>query len=137
VKRSRPFGSAAAGSLAAVGALLLLAACSEAKGLLERLGLPESATDVSPIDVDGPDGNMPEIASRSFHVRSDAATLSRFYLERCRQEGLSEADQKSVQLEATTLCESSRPGQAQTVLLFTDCSGETCRVMLTVRWHRI
>ncbi len=66
VKRICLFGNAAAGSLAAVGALLLLAACSEAKGLLERLGLPESATDISPIDVDGPGGNMPEIAGRSF-----------------------------------------------------------------------
>lgn len=76
----------ATGSLA-IGVMLSLAACADAKALLDRLGLPEGAADVSPVDVDGPDGNMPEIATRSFRVRGDATALSRFYFERCQQVG--------------------------------------------------
>jgi len=93
--------------------------------------------DVSPVDEDDADGNMPEMAARSFRLRSDARNLSRFYLERCRKVGLSEASKESAQLEATTLCEASQPGSSRAVLLFTDCSGEACRVTLRVQWLRI
>lgn len=51
----------------------------EAKTVLERLGLPEDATDISDIRVEGPDGPMPEIATRSFVSGGTVDALQRFY----------------------------------------------------------
>src|SRR5262245_46246468 len=61
---------------------------SEAKSSLERLGVPDGATEVSLVHVVGPDGPMPEIATRSFGVRGDASRVQSFYRARCDALGL-------------------------------------------------
>jgi hypothetical protein len=65
---------------------------SKPRGLLIALGLPEGAYNVFGISVAGPDGPMPEIATRSFEVRSNPAALRQFFETRCKEAGLGPAD---------------------------------------------
>lgn len=120
--------------LVALGVVRLWQLGSDARRLLESLGLPPGAYDVSDIDVEGPDGPMPEIATRSFRVRGDAKALEQFYLERCKREGLSEPKPESVRLEAELVCERWRTVRVDWVLLSTRCEGRDCLATLEV--HR-
>jgi hypothetical protein len=132
-RRFRVIGGILAVALAMVGLVRLWQLGFEARRLLESLGLPPGAYEVSDIDVQGPDGPMPEIASRSFRVRGDAPALERFYFDRCKQAGLSEPSPESARLEAQLLCERPRTGGIDWVLLSTRCEGDSCLGTLEVR----
>jgi hypothetical protein len=132
--RFRVIGVLVVGALTAWGLLRVWQLGFEARRLLESLGLPPGAYDISDIDVQGPDGPMPEIATRSFRVRSDAQALERFYFGRCKQAGLSEPRPESARLEAQLLCERARTGGLDWVLLSTRCERDGCLATLEV--HR-
>jgi hypothetical protein len=102
---------------------------SSSKKLIESLGLPEGATEVSDIDVSWADGTAPEMATRSFRVRGDEASLRRFYWERCQELGLSEPRPERARFQPV-VCE--RPGLKETVVLNADCKEDMCSVFLEV-----
>ncbi len=131
--RFRVIGAVIVAALAAWGLLRLWQLGFEARRLLESLGLPPGAYDISDIDVQGPDGPMPEIATLSFRVRGDAQALERFYLDRCKRAGLSEPSPESARLEAQLLCERSRTGGMDWVLLSARCERDDCLGTLQVR----
>lgn len=106
---------------------------SEARRLLEGLGLPPAVDEVSEIDVQGPDGSMPEIATRSFRVSGRADALERFYFARCQQTGFSGPRSENARLEPDLLCERWRTGGFDTVSLSTRCERDECRATLVVR----
>jgi hypothetical protein len=127
----------AAGALLAIAAVLLVlwfALRSEARALLERLGLPRGTVEVGDVRVVGPDGPMPEIASRSFRVPGDEPTLKSFYLERCRLEGLSDPEPAASRLEPDLLCQRLRAGRAEAVYSSARCEQQSCGVSLEVRY---
>jgi len=106
---------------------------SEAKRVLERLGLPEDATDVSDIRVENPDGPMPEIATQSFLSGGTVDALHRFFYEKCENEGLSYPGDDLLSLQPETICEGRKPSGAFEVLLFTECADNSCFVHIEVR----
>lgn len=115
-------------------ATILLRPRSEARLLLEKLGLPDNTTQVSSITVYGPDGPMPEIATRSFIVNSsNYAALQEFYRERCKAIAFSEPDKDLLRLEPATLCSGREPSGMVNVLLFPDCTDLSCSVNIEVR----
>src|SRR5687767_9672509 len=120
-------------SLAALGLLWLWRVGSESRRLLEGLALPPGAYDVSDVEVHGPGGPMPEIATRSFRVAGRAEALARFYVDRCKHAGLSEPRPESARLEPELLCERWRTGGFDVVLLSTNCERDDCRATLVVR----
>lgn len=107
---------------------------SQAKVLLERLGLPEGATAVAAIRVVGPDGPMPEIATLSFQVAGDETALRGFYRERCKQVGLDAPDREALQVEPDLLCQRRGAGQGEAVLLSVRCEQATCSASVEVRY---
>ena len=80
------------------------------------------ATDVSSITVAGPDGLMPEIATRSFNVSSTAAALQQFYSTKCEDAALSEPGGDLLHLEPAVICEGQGPTGTAMVLLFSECA---------------
>ncbi|WP_133513180.1 hypothetical protein [Candidatus Thiosymbion oneisti] len=106
---------------------------SEAKRALKRLGLPEDATEVSDITVEGPDGTMPEIATRSFISGGTVDALHRFFHEKCDNQGFFHPSDDLLNLQPETLCEGRRPSGAFEVLLFTECADNSCFVYIEVR----
>jgi hypothetical protein len=133
-RRVRVLGLTAAAALVAVSVVRLWQLGFEAGRLLDSLGLPPGAYEVSNIDVQGPDGPMPEIATRSFRVRSDAKSLEGFYVERCKQAGFSEPNPDSARLEGELLCERWRSGGVDWVLLSVRCERDDCHA--TIQVHR-
>jgi hypothetical protein len=122
----------AATGLTALGLVWFWYADSEARRLLDNLGLPPGAYEASDIEVEGPDGSMPEIATRSFRAPGKAEALERFYFDRCKQAGLSEPRAESARLEPEMLCERWRTGGFDVVLLSTRCERDDCRATLVV-----
>jgi hypothetical protein len=106
---------------------------SKPRGLLNTLGLPEGAYNVSGISVVGPDGPMPEIATRSFEIRSNPAALRQFFEAKCKEAGLGPADPEHQRIEPDLLCSFRAPGVSDSVLLTPHCTGGTCRVTLEAR----
>jgi hypothetical protein len=133
-RRVRLLGLTVAVALVALGSVRLWQLGFEAGRLLESLGLPPEAYEVSPIGVQGPDGPMPEIATRSFRVRSNAKTLKEFYVDRCKKAGFSEPSPDSARLEGELLCERWRSGGVDWVLLSVRCERDDCHVAMQV--HR-
>jgi hypothetical protein len=119
--------------LTALGLLWLWSVGSEARRLLEGLGLPPGAHELSDVELQGPDGPMPEIATRSFRAPGKAEVLERFFFDRCKQTGLSEPRPESARLEPELLCERWRTGGFDVVLLSTSCERDDCRATLVVR----
>jgi hypothetical protein len=120
--------------LGALGVLMVwILLRSDAQVLLEQLSLPEGASDDSGIDVTPADGSMPAIATRSFTVRSDEASLRRFYFERCKALGLADPDASHRRTEPTLLCQRPRPGPGEVILLSTRCGAGTCAVFIEAR----
>jgi hypothetical protein len=129
--RSPKLASFVVAVVAAVVVLLFwLMLRSTSKQLVERLGVPEGATDISDIDVSWADGPAPEIATRSFRVAGGEPALRQFYVERCEELGLVEPPASTLRTEPTTLCE--RPDAKQSVLLAFRCESATCSVFIRV-----
>lgn len=114
-------------------ATILLRLHLEAKTVLERLGLPEDATDISDIRVEGPDGPMPEIATRSFVSGGTVDALQRFYYKKCENEGFFYPGDDLLHLQPATICEGQKPSGTFEVLLFSRCSDNSCLVSIEVR----
>jgi hypothetical protein len=119
------------GALLAIAVVLLVlwfALRSEARALLERLGLPQGAVELGDVRVVGPDGPMPEIASRSFRAPGDEPALKGFYRERCRLEGLSDPEPEASRLEPDLLCQRLQAGRAEAVYSSARCEQQSCGV---------
>lgn len=108
---------------------------SKPRGLLIALGLPEGAYNVSGISVAGPDGPMPEIATRSFEVHSTPEALRQFFETRCKEAGLGPADAEYLRIEPNLLCSFDAPGVDDSIYLSSNCTSDTCRV--TVKASRV
>jgi len=106
---------------------------SKPRGLLNAMGLPEGAYNVSGISVVGPDGPMPEIATRSFEIRSNPEALRQFFETKCKEAGLGPADAEHLRIEPDLLCSFHAPGVDETVLLSSTCTADTCRVTVEAR----
>lgn len=106
---------------------------SKTRGLLNAMGLPEGAHNVSGISVVGPDGPMPEMATRSFEVRSNPGALRQFFETRCKEAGLGPPDAEDLRIEPDLLCSFHAPGVDDTVLLSSTCTADTCRVTVEAR----
>ena len=106
---------------------------SKPRGLLNAMGLPEGAYNVSGISVVGPDGPMPEIATRSFEIRSNPEALRQFFETKCKEAGLGPADAEHLRIEPDLLCSFHAPGVDDTVLLSSTCTADTCRVTVEAR----
>jgi hypothetical protein len=122
----------AAWVVAVVGGLIVSAlwwmSGSTSKKLIEDLGMPEDATDVSAIDISWADGTAPEMATRSFRVQGDAPSLKRFYSERCQVLGLSEPRAEALRLEPRTWCERMR--SRETISIGFQCANHACSVFI-------
>lgn len=114
-------------------ATLAVSVESKAKSLLEDLGLPEGANALSEISVAGPDGPMPEIASRSYDVQGSPASLKAFYVERCRRSGLGSPGSDVQGLEPAAICEGRGSYGSVVVLLYPKCEQSDCKVNVEVR----
>lgn len=108
---------------------------SDAKSLLEQLGTPDGATAISNISVDGPDGPMPEIASRSFTLAGSAQTTHDFYRRKCKAALLGPPGEDLLKLDPAAICERNDGSGALTVFLFSSCPGAVCNVSIEVRHH--
>lgn len=116
-------------------ATLSLSFGSKPRGLLNTLGLPEGAYNVSGISVVGPDGPMPEIATRSFEIRSNPGALRQFFETKCKEAGLGPADAEYLRIEPNLLCSFDAPGVDDSIYLSSNCTADTCRV--TVKASRV
>lgn len=108
---------------------------SKTRGLLNAMGLPEGAYNVSRISVVGPDGPMPEMAKRSFEVRSNPGALRQFFETKCNEVGLGPPDAEHLRIEPDLLCSLHTPGVDDAFLLSSRCAMDTCRV--TVEASRV
>jgi hypothetical protein len=108
---------------------------SKPRGLLKTIGVPEGAYNLSRFSVVGPDGPMPEIATRSFEIRSNPEALRQFFETKCKEAGLGPADAEHVRMEPDLLCSFHAPGVDDAVLLNSSCTADTCRV--TVEASRV
>jgi len=106
---------------------------SDAELLIEKLGTPNAATDISKISIEGPDGPMPEIAVRSFNIKDSSETVRRFYQQKCVDAEFAKPDKELLQLEPTAICEGRSADGKFTVLLFLKCSELSCFVRTEVR----
>jgi hypothetical protein len=106
---------------------------AEAEAVLDELGVPDSAVDVSGVAVTGPDGPMPEIARRTFTVDSAAADrLPAFYRDQCRALGLGEPGEDRLAVMPTTLCAGRVDSHSAFVMLASDCAAERCHIGVSV-----
>lgn len=108
---------------------------SKPRRLLKAMGVPEGAYNLSGISVAGPDGPMPEIATRSFEIRSNPEALRQFFETKCKEAGLGPADAEHLRIEPALLCSFHAPGVDDSVLLNSSCPTDTCRV--TVEASRV
>ena len=106
---------------------------SYAKSLTEKLGTPISATDMSEIIVNGPDGPMPEIAVRSFKIERNEEAVKKFYNDKCNEAGLTKPDDELLHLEPTAICTGRTKEGHFTVLLFLRCEETSCFARVEVR----
>jgi hypothetical protein len=106
---------------------------SSALGVLMRLGVPESATDVSDIDDVAADGNMPEWATRSFRAPGDPGALYRFFLDGCQRLGLSVQHAGPASSEEGDMwCQGSPSGVRQKLSASIRCEAAGCSVFVHV-----
>lgn len=106
---------------------------SKPHGLLKTMGVPEGAYNLSEIKVVGPDGPMPEIANRSFEIRSTPEALRQFFEAKCKEVGLGPANPDHLRMEPDLLCSHHAHGVGDTVLLTSTCTAESCRVTVEAR----
>jgi len=104
------------------------------KKQLKMLGVPVNAINVSSINVVGPDGNMPEIASRSFDLEgmSDSLELERFYNHSCRENGFGKVTDQQKNLDPSAFCFKEK-GQSTLFLFNSQCAENSCRSVVTIR----
>ena len=110
---------------------------SDAKSLLNRLGTPDGATQVSDISVYGPDGPMPEIAMRSFTLADTAQAAQNFYLERCKAASLALPSEDILKLDPAAICERIDASGTLMVFLYQSCAASVCNVSVEVRHHMV
>lgn len=106
---------------------------SQATTILRTLGVPRGAVEVSEIDVMGPDGPMPEIALRSFAIRSTEEELRADFSRRCKAAGLGKPDSEMLEAEPSTLCSGQIEGGRTHLLMSAECPGDVCHVALQVQ----
>jgi hypothetical protein len=114
---------------------LSLSLGSKPRAMVESMGVPDGAYGVSKISVSGPDGPMPEIATRSFEIRSSAAALEQFFSTKCKKSGLGPPDAEDLRLEPDLLCRTRAPGVVESFYLTARCPSGVCRV--TVEAQRL
>jgi hypothetical protein len=112
------------------GVTLSLSSGVKPRAMVESMGVPDGAYGVSKISVSGPDGPMPEIATRSFEVRSSAAALGQFYSTKCKEVGLGLPDANDLRLEPDLLCRARMPGVVESFHLSPRCASGVCRVTI-------
>ncbi len=108
---------------------------SNAKSLLKQLGIPNDATQVSDISVYGPDGPMPQIATRSFSFAGTAQTAQNFYLEKCQAASFNPPGEDILKLDPAAICERIDESGAFTVFLYKSCARSVCDFSIEVRHH--
>ena len=112
---------------------LSLSSGSKSRALVEFMGIPDGAYGVSKISVSGPDGPMPEIATRSFEARSSDAALGQFFATKCQEAGLGPPDAEDLRLEPDLLCRARVPGVVESFHLSARCASGTCRVTVEAK----
>lgn len=112
---------------------LSLSLGSKPRDRLEALGVPDGAYNVSKVSVSGPDGPMPEMATRSFEARGDAAALAQFYSTKCKAAGLGPPEAEDLRLEPDLLCRARVPGVVESLHLSTQCTSDACLVTVEAR----
>ena len=113
------------------GGALSLAVPGRAASLLAAIEA-EAALPVrrsGPVERDGSDGPMPEIAGRRLVVASDAATISARALQACRILVIAPADARRRAIEADALCDGGEGHSGESVHLSLTCEG-TCTAYL-------
>lgn len=82
-----------------------------------------------PVERQGPDGPMPEIAGRRLVSTSDASTIRARVLQACRKLGIAPADAQRRAIEPDALCDGGEEHGGDSVHLSLSCKG-VCTVYL-------
>lgn len=98
--------------------------------LAEDAGLSSGAQ--GPVKVVGPDGPMPEMASRAYRIEATDATIRQSLSRACQINGLSSPSAPLLALEPDMLCEGHWRGESVSVHLSLSCS-DHCTAFLEVR----
>jgi hypothetical protein len=112
---------------------LSLSLGSKPREMVEALGVPDGAYNVSKVSVSGPDGPMPEMATRSFEARGGAEALAQFYSTKCKAAGLGPPDAEDLRLEPDLLCRARGPGVVESLHLSSKCTSDACLVTIEAR----
>lgn len=104
---------------------------SDSGTLLRQLGTPDGAKKVSSITVYGPDGPMPEIATRSFSLSGTAQIARDFYKRRCQTILLDLPEKDILKIEPAAICQ--RKDRLMTVYLYQSCTILICDISIQIR----
>lgn len=85
-----------------------------------------------PVKVVGPDGPMPEMASRAYRLEATDAAIRQSLFRACQTNGLSAPNAALLALEPDVLCEGRWRGESVSVHISISCSDQ-CEAFLEVR----
>ena len=107
---------------------------SGARVLVEDLGLPEDARDVSEITVSAADGNAPEMARRFFRTDTSADEIRQFYVDRCSGLDMTAPPEDWLLASPEMICvETTTYRIGAGVHLYSNCDETGCAVTIEVQ----
>jgi hypothetical protein len=121
-------------TLAIAGATLSVSETPQARQILEDIGLPQNAADVSDVKLVEADGTMPEMASRSIALAGDENAVGQEFAKRCQAAGFAAPEADAKQLEPDLICAKRTAEGASELLIHSQCADSVCKVMIESRY---
>ena len=107
---------------------------SEARTIVEDLGLPDDAQEVSAIRVYPAEGTSPEMAAHTFRTAMTAVEVQEFYDSRCNALDMTAPPEDWLQHSPEMICVRSAADPADArVYVYADCDVTACLVTVEVR----
>ena len=114
---------------------LLAGFSSEARTIVEELGLPDDAREVSAIYGYPAEGTAPEMAARTFRTAMPEGDVQAFYDDRCDALDMTAPPGDWLRHSPEMICVRSAADPADArVYLYADCDATACLVTIEVRY---
>ena len=134
IAASAALAVAAGLSLALAGVSLSFSEKPQAGQILDDIGLPQSAVDVSGVTLVEADGTMPEMARRSLALPGDQKSVAQEFAKRCQAAGFAAPGPDAKLLEPDLTCAMRTEDGASELLVHSQCAGSLCKVTLESRY---